>query len=428
SAGWASFQLYTPFFLRSDDMFFDSECRRIFEACMSPDRTERLLGNLRNTPVLAVHGGNDDNVPPTHARLLTGILDRMDYDVDYWEEPEQGHWWDSNPDLPGAHCVDAPRIRSFMREHKRNPKPRHVTLVTYDLGNTNSKYWVSVNEEIDPLGGVYVDAETIEYGFISCKTMNVRELEFNLRPDAFPQNVSEIKVEIDNQNLSCPLDENGKAIFTNLDGVWQAGKIESKGIYNLHKTPQFRGPIKRAYFKPFIFVVGASGTDDENALNLEAAVNLQIRWWYRANGYSTIITDKDYEQQTGALPYNLILIGGPSSNSLSAKMAENLPIKIGSGGVALGDKFIPGTDLAVKFVYPNPDSEGTLIYADWGTSLKGMRLAVGLTCLYSGSGVPDFLVYDDEVRLGGYASVRAAGFFDNDWQLDSEYYFINHFR
>ncbi|MCX6645761.1 MAG: prolyl oligopeptidase family serine peptidase, partial [bacterium] len=156
SAGWASFQLYMPWFLRADEMFADPNCARIFDQCASPDRTEMLLPNLRNVPVLAVHGGNDNDVPPTHARLLTGILEQMGYDARLWEEPGQPHWWDMHPGIPGTDCVDALRIRSFCEEHVRDPFPRHVTFVSYDLGNNCKSYWIAVYENISPIGRIYV--------------------------------------------------------------------------------------------------------------------------------------------------------------------------------------------------------------------------------------------------------------------------------
>ena len=422
SAGWASFQLYSPWFLRADELFGDPNLRRIVEACTSPDRTERLLPNLRNTPVLAVHGGDDDNVPPTHGRLLTGILDRMDYDVRYWEEPGQGHWWDNDPNIPGAGCVDALRIRSFLMERERNPYPRHVTLATYDLGNANERYWIEVNEEISPIGQVYVDAELERNGDFRCTTANVRMLTFDFS-DEFPYSVP-YSVEIDNQVVVLGPDVSDTVSLTQADGLWTIGESLSTGTV---KTPDFRGPVKRAYMSPFVIVVGTQGTDEANALNMEIARAIQQRWWYRANGYSIIVPDTD--TRIGDEYYqtmNLVLVGGPDSNVHSRMFEEQLPISIVDGGVMLGDKFIEGDDLSVKFVYPNPANPDRLILCNWGTSLAGTRLAGGMTCLFSGSNLPDFLIYDDDVRLMGYAGVRASGFFDNNWELDEDLYYLRY--
>ncbi len=416
SAGWSSFQLYVPWFLRTDEMASGPNCSRIFEQCTSPDRTMRLLPNLRNTPVLAVHGGNDDNVPPTHGRLLTGMLGRMGYDVSYWEEPGMGHWWDNSPDIPGTDCVDALRIRSFCRERERDPFPRHVTFVSYDLGNNWQSYWIRVDEEISPIGRVYVDAEILRDGTIVMETENVRRMtiEFDSATDFRVPPV----IRIDGQDVMTSEWDGGMSVPLRLtpDG-WAQGFDDPT---DPSKYPWFRGPIKRAYFSPFVIIAGQSGTEEQNALNMEIARNLAQRWWYRANGYVEVYTDQNWIRVAPRYGHNLILIGGPGTNSLSEMYAGDLPIRIEDDGVWLSDEWIEGRNLACQFVYPRPDSSDRLIHAIWGTSLEGMRLAGGLTCLYSGSNLPDYLIYDDDVRLLGYAGVRAAGFFDNRWQVDEE--------
>jgi predicted esterase len=418
SAGWASFQLYTPWFLRTDSMLFDPELAKIFDALSSPDRTERLLPNLRNVPVFAVQGGDDDDVPPTHPRLLIGMLKNMGYDATYWEEPGMGHWWDKNPNLVGVDCVDALRIRSFMKDKVRDQYPKHVTLTTYDLGNTNQKYWVTVDEEANPIGQVFVDAELNHAGEFTCSTLNVSELTFDFGR-GFPYPRPE-RVTIDDQTIKLEFDLSGKVSLVCIDGRWNTGTIQHEG---LRKTSDFRGPMKRAYFKPFVLVIGTKGTETENSYYLELARTTSQRWWYRANGYTRIVRDVDVDDSIIS-QYNLVLLGGPLSNSVSAQIADSLPIAIEDGGVMVGDKFLKGEDLAVKFLYPNPLAPENLILAEWGTSPEGMRLAGSLNCMYSGSGLPDFLVYDDAVRQMGYAGVRAAGFFNNDWQVDKEFCYI----
>jgi hypothetical protein len=376
-----------------------------------------LLPNLRNTPVLAVHGANDDDVPPTHGRLLTGMLDKMGCQAGYWEVPGQGHWWDASPDIPGTDCVDADRIMNFLQNNVRDPHPTHVTLVTYDLGNNDSSYWVKVLEEIKPLGRVEVDAEIIPGDKIKCTTHNVKRL--SLDPFYAPMELLPDYLEIDGQVLKLQ-GKGWKTNFINADGHWRISDFTPEGML---KTFDFRGPIKRAYFKPFVIVVGTMGSYEEDALNLEIARNIAQRWWYRGNGYVRIIEDTAAAAWERT-PNNLILIGGPNNNVVSKELSKFMPIQISDGGVWLNDKFIPGKDLAVQFIYP-VHYYNNLAHCIWGTSLEGMRLAAGLTCMYSGSDLPDFLVYDKEVKLKGYAGVRAAGFFDNHWELDPDLYYID---
>jgi hypothetical protein len=327
--------------------------------------------------------------------------------------------------VPGADCVDHDRIINFFKNNVRDPMPKHVTFVTYDLANSNGSYWVRVLEEIKPMGRIEVDAELISGRKVVCTTYNVKHLQLDMTattPDKYPDTI-EIDGQIIDIESSGPFNLPGgdtRLIHLSLkDGRWIFGEPPDPGI---NKTPGFRGPIKRAYYSPFLIVIGTVGTEEENALNLEIARNLAQRWWYRANGYVKIIKDTEVDNHDTS-SNNLILIGGPESNFLSQVAAEIFPIKMDEGGVWLGDEFIPGEDLAVKFVYPKRYSKG-LILCNWGTSLAGTRLAGGLTCLYSGSGLPDFLIYDREVKLKGYAGVKAMGFFDNEWELDPDLYYL----
>jgi hypothetical protein len=109
---------------------------------------------------------------------------------------------------------------------------------------------------------------------------------------------------------------------------------------------------------------------------------------------------------------------------MSAEYADRFPFQMEDDGIWFGDEWVSGEDLACQFVFPRPEMSEALVHCIWGNSFEGMRLSGGLTCLYSGSNLPDFLIYDNDVRLMGYAGVRAAGFFDNGWELDADYYYV----
>jgi len=420
SAGWTSFQLYVPWFLRSDHLFADPEFSIIFEQLTSADRTERILPNLRNVPVLAVHGGDDDNVPPTHARLLIGTLERMGYDARLWEEPGQGHWWDAHPGIPGADCVDGLRIRTFCRERERNPYPEHVTFVGYDLGNNDSLYWVKVLQYECRIGAVSVDAEFVDSDTLIVETSNVQSFALTF-DDEIGFGVPRSLI-VDGMEIGMRENTDSQLVLIKDNERWSVCDTPDAAIQASDYA--VAGPIKRAYYEPFVIVVGQNGSPEENAQNMEIARSIAERWWYRANGFTQIITDSEAISDPG-LDSNLILIGGPETNRMSDSMRDSFPITQAVNGYNVGDELIEGEDLACHFVYPVDFGSGPrLVHCIWGTSIGGMRLAGGLTPLYSGSNLPDFLVYDDEVRLMGYAGVRGMGLFGNDWELDPDSMYI----
>jgi len=419
SAGWASFQLYVPWYLRQDEIFGDPDCMRIFDAAAAPDRTELLLPNLRNTPVLAVQGGDDDDVPPTHARLLTGMLDKMGYQAGYWEVPKMGHWWDATPDIPGTDCVDADRIMNFLQNNVRNPYPDHVTFVSYDLGNSNSMYWVRVEEATNPIRKVEVDAILKAGEEIECTTTNVTRLCFSL--DGLSTESLPKRIKIDDQLI----DVSG----VSLKDLFFIRDFNKKWFQRcfMHELEgdrsRWKGPIKRAFFEPFLIVAGTTGSDSDNALNMEVARNIAFRWWYRANGYARIVNDYEVTEADKE-KYNLILIGAPCLNSICNEMIKRIPVGIEENGILWFNDYIPGSDMAVQLILPST-KYNRVVLCEFGTSQEGMRLAAALTPLYSGSDLPDFLIYDKEVKLKGYAGVRLAGFWGYDWSFNEDWYYID---
>jgi hypothetical protein len=83
----------------------------------------------------------------------------------------------------------------------------------------------------------------------------------------------------------------------------------------------------------------------------------------------------------------------------------------------LGDKNL-GDSLAAMFVYPNPLNHDRLVLVRMGTDADNTRLSLFWGVASSGTGIPDFMVFDRSVRRYGWAGVRAAGFFDPDWKID----------
>ncbi|MCX6645656.1 MAG: hypothetical protein NTY09_04770, partial [bacterium] len=266
-----------------------------------------------------------------------------------------------------------------------------------------------------------VDAELKDDGSLEIITENVSRfaIDFSDNPDLqVPRNIIVDNQVVDTSSWEYP-------------EVMQLAITDSGWIPCIYDVPKFgksilsMGPIKRAYYQPFFIIAGQSGTLEQNELNMEIARDLANRWWYRANGLTQVFTDINILEPGKNLSNNLILIGGPDSNLLSAQFADSFPIRMEDDGIWLGDQWIEGGNLACQFVYPRPNfQEGSLVHCIWGNSLEGMRLSGGLTCLYSGSNLPDFLIYDDDVRMMGYAGVKAAGFFDNQWGLNPDYYYL----
>jgi hypothetical protein len=59
---------------RSYAHFIDPALRAVMETSLTPDDNDLFLSNLHATPILAIHGGSDENVPTWHSREAFSIL------------------------------------------------------------------------------------------------------------------------------------------------------------------------------------------------------------------------------------------------------------------------------------------------------------------------------------------------------------------
>jgi dienelactone hydrolase len=181
--------------------------------------------------------------------------------------------------------------------------------------------------------------------------------------------------------------------------------------------------IKQAYYNPFILVYGTIGDSTSTSRNFQQARYQSYTWWYRANGFCAILPDTIITEDIMA-GYNLILFGNPQTNFLVARINHKLPIRIDGDQVIAGKKTVPGHDLCLIAVCPNPLYREKLVCLFSPTSHEAEKIVGAFNPLYSGSGLPDFIVYDRTVLKYGWAGVIAAGFFDQDWKFDPDASYI----
>ncbi|KAI6129123.1 hypothetical protein EV401DRAFT_2194488 [Pisolithus croceorrhizus] len=106
AAGYIKSQAYVPWSLSRFTHFVDPFLRAVLETSLTPDDNDLFLSNLVGTPILALHGGADDNVPTWHTRELMVVLKTWDRDAEitYYEDPGRPHWY---PEVFKSDCVQA---------------------------------------------------------------------------------------------------------------------------------------------------------------------------------------------------------------------------------------------------------------------------------------------------------------------------------
>ncbi|MFZ1946964.1 MAG: prolyl oligopeptidase family serine peptidase [bacterium] len=424
-AGWTSFELYIPWFLQKSNIFAEPEQIAVRAAALREDATLNFVENAANLPVFIFQGGADDNVPPTHPRMLVTQLDDLGYDYHYKEIPGLGHWW--SIDSLGTSCVDDPDLMAFFQPLRRDPCPSHVVFRTSDLGRNDRAYWVRIRRQEAPFSDSRIEATIVEgpgseagseLRTIRIKTENVSE--FSIMPCGEMLGGGRVVVTIDGYASVLERLPSEPVVFSKRAGGFMLGETRSDG---LNKTADLYGPIKQAYFSPFVLVYGTAGAQATTGLLLNQARLESWQWWLRGNGHVEILADSAVTREVMS-EYNLILFGGPDENLVTRALNRDLPIRMLGGRLFLGTNPVlehrvarEREPLAAAFVYPNPLSPEHLVFVHEGVGLEGLKLATFFGTLYSGAGLPDFMIFDDSVRKSGWAGIVAAGFFDSAWKV-----------
>lgn len=432
SASWVSFQLYIPELLQKSEIFAEPEQIKYRNMVLREDLTHIFLSNALNLPIYILHSGADDNVPAIQARMMSQYLTNLKYNFVYNEVPEMKHWWDIDT-MPGVDCVDLKEMIDFLRSKRRKPYPEKIFFKTYNTAQSNQAYWI----KIDELENIYqegwiraeIDTENEDktslsnghnYVKYSIKSNNVSRFtiflkKFNWYPDlvAFDVNGTEIGfIKYTNQE------------FVSLYKKGNTFKIGELRRQMPYKQPELYGPIKQAYFTPFVLVYGTIGDSIDTDNNLHQARLQAYTWWIRANGYTEILPDTEITEKE-IQDYNLILFGNSETNAIIKKINMKLPIHFDKSKIILGKQIIQKSDLCLIEIYPNPLNLEKFVVLCSVTSKKVDKYLNLFSPLHSGSGLPDFIIWDDSAAKYGWAGVIAAGFFNKNWHLDKNLMYAN---
>lgn len=408
-AGWPSFPLYIPNFLQRSIIFTEPAKLTIREMAARPDNTPAFIENAKNLPIFILHGGDDDNVPPIHGRTFALWLHTLGYEYHYKEVPGVKHWW-NYPD--GTVCVDDSELISFLKAKTRIKSPHQIRFRTADIYESGRAYWLKITRPAHIGRDAVIEASLAE-STLKITTSNINSLA--ITPELpLPVN-SPLRIIIDGDSFN--LTVTGKEIPLNRSrNRWRPGSaiIPKKTL----KKPLLSGPAKQALFSPFAIVYGTKDPDLKPFLK-HSVVQEGLRWWLIGNGTTEIYADTE----NLPLDRNLILLGNHEQNTLTARIATRLPIKVKQGKIFIHDYDL-GENLAAVLTYPNPLNPERLLLCRFGTDASTTKLSLFWGLIGSGTAIPDYIIFSKEVRRFGWHGVRAAGFFSPEWEIDPASTFI----
>lgn len=410
SAGWISFDSYAPRQGEEDAHPVEALLNRAGLA----SNTLVMKDNYRQHGVYIIHGDKDESVPVSQAREMVAQLVEFHHDWQYHEEPGAGHWWDNSPE-PGAACVDWPPMMDFFARHARirTGQVRQVDFTTPSPGVSADCHWVTIQSQVEPLHpsrvSIFVDPHQ---RFFSGTTDNVALLGLDLSP-LFPGDT--VHVELDSTaSVACVPGDAGRIWLAKNEHGWNEVQAPSLNM----KGPQRSGLFKDAFTNRVLLVYGTKGTEEENLWAFNKARFDAECWWYQGNGSLDILADrafrpKDYPDR------NIVLYGNSRTNGAWKSLLQDDPVQISEGRLRVGSTAFSSDSLACFFIRPRKDSPVASVGVVGGTGIAGMRLTDTRPYLFAGYALPDLTVLGPGTKRGEIDGLVGAGFFGNDWSVES---------
>ncbi|MHA2643093.1 MAG: carboxylesterase family protein [bacterium JZ-2024 1] len=416
SAGWTDFSLYVPPFTRRSLLFSTPLTNAVWLSAFAPDLFPPYAPNALHLKILSLVGGDDEQVPPVHVRMATDILRKAGAEAAMIEVPGQGHWFDF-PETPGTDCTDHPSFMELFQRTRRRVNPRKVSFYSADLADSSALYWVRVFAPRIFGLPVRVTAEVRGNTEIHITTENVRA--FTLHPEGLLKS-GRVTLIVDGKRVDTDYNfATGITLVAHKDG-WKAGEWQNEPRT---KTSEHSGPIKRAYFSPFLIVYADYGSPEETALFRQLAVYESFVWYWRGNGIartlpeSRLINTVDSPFITGR--FNVIIYGTPESSPFIREQFAKMPfnLKVTPFSIRFGNHEYSGNRLGLKMVYPLLDDNASqiLVVYNTGTSPEAVHDVSRWPVLLSGSALPDFILTSPEALGKGWGGLLGAGFFDEQW-------------
>jgi len=381
--------------------YVPTEVEKIMKRAGTPSRTLGLIRNYLHYGVYILHGEKDNVVPTFIARDMRSRLGEFHNDFTYYEYPDGTHWY-------GNHSLDWYRIFDFFKERTlKNPNDiKNLEFYTGSPGVSAKSNFITIHQQQKPFE-VSSFNFTKENGF-EISTDNVELLEVDL-----------IKLKDTITNIVI----NGKDIevvahskvYVKSEGeIWEktsAPSLKEKG-------PHRNGGFKDAFRNNVVFVYATKGSDMENEWYYNKARFDAETFWYRANGNIEIVKDVDFNSEKYK-DRNVIIYGNKTNNAAWKKLLKNSPIQVSNDLVQFGNKKLPGSKWGMYFTVPRADSEIATVGVITASGITGMKAAYANNYLVNGTTFPDVLLFDDSVLDEGDVNVKCAGFFGNDWSIET---------
>ncbi|KAI8998905.1 hypothetical protein BD414DRAFT_476389 [Trametes punicea] len=409
AAGYIKSQSYVPWIQSRSAHYVDPAIRAILDSSLTADDNDLFLSNLVDTPVLAIHGGDDDNVPVWHSREAVSVLKSWnpDANVTFREDAGEQHWY------PSVFTND--QVRSFVSSALESVSEGSTILRSFTLtvsipSDSGSLHGWSILSLTVPgrLGRLTVD---MREDAIHVRTKNVRE--FSIHLDSLPESVRKVPLECDGQRI-----EPDKRAWS-LSG-FTLSVVQDRGLWKPYSPGQIgvKSPTGRLAnilnsAGPLTIVVPTKHPFRELSGALRLAHNLNVYLKMDAE----IIDDQEATERLEQMSLssgNMVFVGlGESANSILQQ--GRTAFGTVDGVLELKGRRLNEPGMATLLLHPHPSHAGSVLLFVYGADSGGIERALRLFPIRTGITAPDWIIVGRQADERGSGGVDGAGVWGNDW-------------
>ncbi|KAI0807549.1 hypothetical protein C8Q74DRAFT_1363040 [Fomes fomentarius] len=415
AAGYIKSQAYVPWTQSRSAHYIDPAVRAVLDSSLTPDDNDLFLSNLVDTPVLGIHGGDDDNVPVWHTRESISVLKTWSPQANatFREDPGQPHWYDTVFANDQVESFVSQALEAYKSDSVLSTTSRGFTLTVAVPADSGSLHGWTIHRLAVP-GRLARLTMHMEHEAIRVGTANVKS--FSLHLSRLPQDAHGLPFIVDGQKVE--LDEASWELpdlalgLSHEEGAWVP--YPSSSLTAAPPTGRIANFLTTS--GPVAIVVPARVPSRTLSAALRIAHNLNV--YHKLD--VDIITDDEAIQRlhdgtlgTGNL---LVLANGALGEFAKLLLSEGrTAFGVRDGFLELRGRLIDGPSQATLFLHPHPLHASSLVLFLYGADAGGLERGLRLFPIRTGVTVPDWIVVGPEADERGSGGVKAAGVWGNDW-------------
>lgn len=307
---------------------------------------------------------------PRHQHLSLGIYDSIEYALNAFNVPVCTYGGELDKQLvAGASMTDAAKTQGVEIKlivgpgmgHKFDPKSRQEFLAFHQRSSETGR-------QKSPRPSIKFTTRTLKYN--RCDWLTILELDKSYHESTVIGERTSTEILLTTQNIRAleishasgrTIRVDGQEVATPGDSLRvrkvgeQWSQFDEPSAASLRKKSDLQGPIDDAFMESFICVQGTgkpwNSTHQAWADWTLKRFENEFDKWLR--GKIRIVDDGELSEHQIATS-NLVLFGDPGSNSILARIIDQLPVRWNEEGVSIGPRSFTCDQHGLAMIYPNP--------------------------------------------------------------------------